>query len=171
MQTNSPYSTLNQYELLQRAILAGEDRAAALSYLQEAASRSDVTASARFLLGMEYAQLGLYERAIAELELSIDLDPTFFIVRFQLGLLWLTSGDAARATLVLNPLTELDSRNALSWFSKGLIDLMNDRFDDVEKNLKRGISLNHENPPLNANMQKIIDEVNLLQESGMPSMS
>lgn len=160
----SPYATLDQGELLQLALIAStnNDSAAAIVYLKEAVSRPDATATAHFLLGSEYAQIKLYDRAVESLEAAIALDPGLSIARFQLGLLWLSTGAADKAGEVLQPLASLGDTHALSHFARGLLLLMKDAFQDAMQSLHTGISINADNPALNADMQKIIDEVNCL---------
>jgi tetratricopeptide (TPR) repeat protein len=162
--TASPFAKLDQAELLQLALNASRnnDSGTAIAYLKEAVSRPEATGKAHFVLGAEYAQIKMYDRAVQEMEAAIALDPTLSIARFQLGLLWLTSGVADKAREVLEPLQELGNDNALAHFGRGLIHLMHDEFADAIQYLQQGIELNTENPALNADMQKIINEVNQL---------
>lgn len=160
----SPYSALDQAELLQLALTASSnnDSGMAIAYLKEATSRPDTTGKAHFILGAEYAQIKLYDRALIEMEAAIALDPTLLIARFQLGLLWLSSGVADKAREVLQPLADMHDGHALTYFSNGLLHLMNDRFTSARDALLQGIARNTENPALNADMQKIIDELDKL---------
>jgi tetratricopeptide (TPR) repeat protein len=162
--TANPFMKLDQAELLQLAIIASSnnDSGTAIAYLKEAVSRPDATGKAHFILGAEYAQIKMYDRALVELEAAIAVDPTLSIARFQLGLLWLTSGVADKAREVLQPLEELDNGNALAHFGRGLIYLMDDEFAKALQSLQQGIELNTENPALSQDMQKIIDEINKL---------
>lgn len=162
--TTTPLAALDQTELLQLALnaSANNDSGAVIGYLKEAVSRPDATGKAHFLLGAEYAQIKMYDRAVLELEAAIALDPTLSIARFQLGLLWLTSGIADKAREVLQPLEDLNNGNGLADFARGLIYLMNDAFADALQSLQQGIEHNAENPALNQDMQKIIAELNKL---------
>ena len=162
--TAASISLLDQAELIQLALNSSKnsDSGAALSYLKEAVSRTDATATAHFLLGAEYAQIQMYDRAVSEMESAVALDPSLFIARFQLGLLLLSSGDAKRALDILEPLNELGGANPLRHFGLGLIHLMRDEFSDALRCLTLGIELNLENQPLNNDMQKIIAEINKL---------
>ena len=162
--TATPNSKFDQAELLHLALDAGRngDSGATLAFLKEAVSRPDATGKAHFLLGSEYAQLRMYDRAVLEMEAAVAVDPTLYIARFQLGLLWLSSGDGARALAVLEPLELLDSGNPLASFAKGLMHLIRDEFTETLECLALGIQLNTENPALNGDMQKIIEQVNAL---------
>jgi tetratricopeptide (TPR) repeat protein len=170
MTTNS-LAMLDQAELLQLAMDASRnnDSGTSISYLKEAVSRPDTTATAHFILGAEYAQIKMYDCAATELEAAIALDPSLAIARFQLGLLWLSSGVPDRALKTLEPLEELGEQNALTYFGRGLIHLMRDEFVETVQCLVKGIELNTENPALNMDMQKIIDEVNRLPPDSLQS--
>jgi len=159
--SNTALSVLDQTELLQLALEADSknDSGSALAYLKEAASRPDASAPALLLLGAHYASLQLNDRAINALEAAVAADPQMAIARFQLGLLHLTTGNAARAIEVLQPLEGLDENNALRHFSQGLRHMVKDELAAASEHLQRGIALNKENPALNNDMQRIIDEI------------
>lgn len=159
--SNTALSVLDQTELLQLALEADSknDSGSALAYLKEAASRADASAPALMLLGAHYASLQLNDRAIHAMEAAVAADPQMFIARFQLGLLLLTAGNAARAIEVLQPLEALDENIALRHFSQGLRHMVKDELSAASEHLQRGITLNKENPALNTDMQRIIDEI------------
>jgi Flp pilus assembly protein TadD len=160
----SPLSTLDQHELIQLAVDAinRQDGGMALAYLKEATARTDSTATAHFLLGSQYAQIQMQDRAVAEMEAAIAMDPGLAIARFQLGLLLLSSGNTERAAEVLAPLAEEGRQDALAHFSHGLLHLMRDDFPETVRQLSEGIQLNNENAALNKDMQRIIDEIGKL---------
>ncbi|HEX8611904.1 MAG TPA: tetratricopeptide repeat protein [Telluria sp.] len=162
--TAASFSTLDQSELIHLALEADRlgNSGASLSYLKEAVGRADATAPAHLLLGAGYAQLQMYDRAAAEMESALAVDPTFAIARFQLGLLQLTSGDGERAMSTLLPLQELDEQHALHQFGSGLIHLMRNEFAATLACMARGMELNTDNPALNTDMQLIVDKVNAL---------
>lgn len=152
---------LDQVELLQLARNAGsaDDSASAIAYLKEAVSRTDATGAAHYLLGAEYAQIGMYERAVSEMESALALDPALATARLQLGLLWLGGGAVDRAESVLLPLAELAPDDALRHFGAGLCLLIKNQVDEAVTRLEQGIALNTSNAPLNGDMRKIIDEI------------
>lgn len=153
-----------QSQLLQLALQASQagDPSAAILHLQEAVSLPDATGAAHFMLGAEYAQARRYEEAIREMETAITLDPNLFTARFQLGLLYLTSGNAAAAEHIFKPLENLGSDTPLACFAKGLSCLIHDQFPETVDWLQRGIALNRDNPALSGDMQKVIDQVQLV---------
>jgi hypothetical protein len=153
-------------ELVQLGLNAGErgDAGAAIAYLKAATARGDAGAMPHFLLSAEYAQAGLIARAVDEMEAALALDPTFALARLQLGLLLLTNAEAARAEQVLGALDELPEGDALRDFGAGLRHLMRDEFAQARESLLRGMQRNTYNPPLNANMQLIIERLPPLDE-------
>lgn len=154
-------SNLDQAELHQLAINASAsgDDGAAIVYFKEAASRPDASGTTRFLLGAHYAQIGMYDRASGEMESALALDPGLSIARLQLGLLWLTNGNADRAVTVLSPLQELPDSDSLRLFGHGLTLLAQDQLPDASAALAKGIELNHTNRALNKDMQMFIDDI------------
>lgn len=158
---NTMLSALDQDELFQLALAAGQngDSAAALVYLKHAVSREDASARAHYLLGAEYAQLGLYPRAIEEIEAAVALDPNLHAARIQLGMLWLGANDNDRAALALQPLTELAAQDPMQLFGSGLLSLINNDEEAALQKLEQGMALNTANPPLNGDMQRIVEHV------------
>lgn len=154
-------SLLDQAELLQLALnaSAANDSGTAIAYLKEATSRPDATAIAHYILGAEYAQSKLYDRAAAEMGKAVEIDPGLSIARLQLGLLWLSGAAADKAVEVLTPLMDLSETDPLRLFGKGLCHLIKDEFIDATECLQNGIKLNETNPALNSDMQKILNEI------------
>ncbi|KQV58004.1 MULTISPECIES: lipopolysaccharide assembly protein LapB [unclassified Duganella] len=159
--SNSILAGLDQAELLQLALKAGagNEAGSAIAYLKEAVGRPDATAQAHYLLGAEYAQLGMYDRAAGEMEAAIALDQTLYTARLQLALLWLGASQAERAAGVLRPLEESGVPAELQHFGHGLLLLIADDLAGARTALAQGIELNHANPPLNDDMQRIIGEL------------
>lgn len=166
--THPPINLLDQDELFQLACNASDadDSACAIAYLKEAVSRADATARAHYLLGAQYAQVRLYQRAVEEMQSALALDPALSIARLQLGLLWLGNGDPARAGSVLAPLAGLPDTDPLHHFGAGLCALMVERFDEAVACIEQAIALNHANPPLNADMRQILDELARVRAAG-----
>jgi tetratricopeptide (TPR) repeat protein len=159
--TTMTLSLLDQAELLQLALnaSAADDSGTAIAYLKEAVSRPDGTSVAHYVLGAEYAQIKMYDRAVGEFEAALALDPALSIARLQLGLLWLTGGAAEQALTVFGPLAELAEEDPLRLFGQGLCHLARDEFADARALLVAGIAANSTNLPLNADMQRMIDAI------------
>lgn len=158
---SSTLALLDQTELLQLALEANRsgEGGASIAYLKEAVSRADATGNAHFLLGAEYAQIKLYDRAVSEMEAALALDPGLSIARFQLGLLWLTGGEPERALQVFAPLAELAESDPLHLFGQGLCALIRNEFDETVRLLESGIALNQTNDALNGDMRTMLAEL------------
>lgn len=160
-----PLDLLTSDELLALAVEATKrgDSAHSMAYLKAASERADTSAEVLFLLGSEYAQVGMIEQARHNLQRSVDLAPHHALARFQLGLLQLTSGLPDLAEAAWAPLEALDPTEpqaaSLQAFRRGLCHLIRDEFAATIDELERGMSLNVENPALNANMQRMVDAV------------
>ena len=159
--TTASLALLDQEELFQLAVNAssGSDSASAIVFLKEDVVRPDASARAHYLLGAEYAQIRMYDRAVEAMTRAIALDPMLAPARIQLGLLWLTACAAERAEAVLTPLGDLPESDALRHFGAGLCDLIHDRIEQARAHLERGLALNDSNLPLNADMRLILDQM------------
>ncbi len=115
-----------------------------------------------FLHGSLLAGIQRYPDAISAITRAVDLAPDYRIARFQLGFLHFTSGDAAAAISVWQPLDPATPIDALAYFARGLEHLAQDDFDTVLHFLQRGMAINDAHPLLNGDMQKIMDEVGRL---------
>lgn len=116
-------------------------------------------ARALYLLGAEHAQIGLYDRAKEEMSKAVDLDPEMHAARFQLGLLYISSGQVAPGLDVLAPLSLSPSNEPFYSFARGLEFLVNDQFSECREALEQGINANKTNEPLNDDMLKILEAI------------
>lgn len=158
------HAALSQDELLALALEASRrnDATQSLIHLEEVCRRPDATGMGLFMLGSEYAQLGLHAQAKTSMARAIELAEDFHLARFQLGMLHLTTGDGEAAVRVWLPLASLDSghpQHYLCAFHRGLLHLMADAFDEAIQALTDGVALNQDNPPLNADIHRIIDAI------------
>lgn len=158
-------ATLDQEELLHLARNAGRDGGSAMVYLKEAVSREDAGGMPHYMLGAEYAQIGMYDRAVESMQAALAINPGLSLARFQLGLLLLTMADAAQSAAVLAPLDLLESSDPLYHFGMGLRQLARDEFAASRASLMQGMALNDSNPPLNADMQRIVDKIDAIDTS------
>lgn len=116
-------------------------------------------ARALYLLGVEHAQIGLYDRAKEEIGKAVDLDPGMHAARFQLGLLYISSGQVAPGLDVLAPLCLAPDNEPFYSFARGLEFLVDDQFPECREALEQGIASNKSNEPLNDDMRKILDAI------------
>jgi tetratricopeptide (TPR) repeat protein len=111
-----------------------------------------------FLKGSMLVTLGRPIEAHASLCLAVHLAPDFPLARFQLGLFELTSGEAEQALRSWEPLSALADDHYLKIFVTGLSHLIRDEFSECVVWLRKGITRNQENQPLNRDMQMVIDQ-------------
>lgn len=115
-----------------------------------------------FLRGSILASIGRPIEALPALRRAVELAPDFAIARFQLGFFQLTSGEAANALSTWGPLALLPEQNYLRMFVAGLTHLIRDEFEEAIVQLRAGIAANDENPPLNRDMQLIVEQTSAL---------
>ena len=159
--TNDTLAKLDQAELFKLALHAtgSGDSGAAIAYLKEAVERPDATAMAHYLLGAEYAQIGMFDRATDHMEAAIALAPALAIARLQLGLLWLGANQLERGVEVLTVLQELSEHDPLRHFGSGLLQLAQGDAAAARQSLRSGMALNTANAALNADMQRIVEKI------------
>ena len=118
-----------------------------------------------FLYCSLLAAEGRYEEARTAMARSVELAPGYDIARFQLGLLELSSGDAAAADATLAPLADTPSEAALVLFARGLRHLARDELPAAAELLRGGIACNEEHPLVSRDMELIIAKI---EESAAP---
>jgi Flp pilus assembly protein TadD len=141
------------------AELAARDTEQGLRRAEALLLEYDEDARLYFLRGSLLAALQRYGEAEKPMREAIDIAPDFHIARFQLGLLLLTSGDAAKAAEVWGPLGGLPPTDALRLFAEGLQHMARDDFARAEALLLEGLAHNEAHPPLNADMQMVLDRM------------
>lgn len=163
-------SHLDEQELLHLAVEASkrDDHGAAITYLKQAIDLSDSGASQSagkgkllYLLGAEYAQIGMMDRAQENMAKALATEPELHTARFQLGLLYLSCAKPAEALEALGPLSELGEASPFFHLKQGLEHLIHDQFEPCRASLLKGMALNSQSPDfneaLNADMQKLIN--------------
>lgn len=145
--------------LAELAELAARDTEQGLRRTNALLAEYDEDARLHFLKGSLLAALQRYAEAEAPMRDAVDIAPDFHIARFQLGLLLLSSGDAAKAAEVWHPLSRLDATDALRLFAEGLQHMARDEFAQAEAMLRQGLERNNAHPPLNADMQMVLERI------------
>ncbi|WP_164115904.1 hypothetical protein [Sphingorhabdus sp. Alg239-R122] len=111
-----------------------------------------------FLRGSVLASGNRLVEAYESMQQAVEIAPDFVIARFQLGFFELSSGNAQSAMGNWKPLEDLPEDHYIRRFVRGLVHMIHDEFDSAITELRQGIALNQENPPLNHDMQLIIDK-------------
>jgi tetratricopeptide (TPR) repeat protein len=152
---------LDDEELLHLALRASNENRheEAIAYLKQAIELSPGNAKAHYMLGAEHAEIGLYDRAAAEMAKAVQLDPGLVTAQFQLGLLHITSARVQEAEEAWKPLDKLGANNPFYLFKTGMLHLARDEFEACIEALEKGIALNQQNPALNNDMRRVIDDV------------
>lgn len=166
----SPSATLDADELLHLAVAASDrdQTDQAIGFLKRAIDVAPDHAKAHYLLGAEHAQIGMFERAIDDMRRAVALDRELDAARFQLGLLLLTSRQPQAAQETWVELDRLGSEHHYVLFKTGLLHLARDEFVECLRRLRAGMAANQMNAPLNADMQKIVDQVETLLSQQTP---
>jgi tetratricopeptide (TPR) repeat protein len=155
---NDSKTVLDGEEYLHLALEATRrgDGGAALAYLKEGSARFPDDARLAYMLGAAHAQIGLYDRAEAEMEHALTLDPMLHMARFQLGLLRLTQGKVMEARLTWSGFSGLPADHAFALFRGGLEALSEDRFAAATDLLRLGIAANDFSEELNRDMENVL---------------
>lgn len=112
-----------------------------------------------FLRGSLLAAGRDYQEARIAMRRAVDLAPDYAIARFQLGFLLLTCGEPYAAQEAWGPLHGRPVDDYLRIFATGLAHLIRDEFAEADERLREGMRRNAENPALNGDMQRILDEM------------
>jgi tetratricopeptide (TPR) repeat protein len=159
--TTAPPEAPDVHELTRLALAASarNDSESAIAYLKQASAADQSAAVPHFLLGAEYAQIGIVDRAVDEFTRAIDADPALATARFQLGLLHLTAGRVRDAVQAWKPLEQLGSQDPLNLFQAGMTALANDELARARELLTRGLAANTDNPALSRDMERVISRI------------
>ena len=151
---------LDADELFYLAMKASDegDREKTISLLKRSIAL-EPQANAMYILGAEYAELGMTQRAIDFIEKALLVDPSLETARFQLGLLYMTTGLEQEARAAFDKLVALDENAYLHQFSAGMVHLIDENVSAGIECLSKGIELNDENGALNRDMANVIAEL------------
>lgn len=142
-------------DLAQR--VAGVSATEGIPIVSSALAERPKSARLLFLRGSLRAETGDYEGALSDFSSAVGFAPDFAIARFQWGLLTLCLGREASAQQILEPLDELPVTDALRLFKEGLLLLSGGQPVAGVERLKAGQRANLAYPPLNRDMQLLID--------------
>jgi tetratricopeptide (TPR) repeat protein len=163
---------MDRDELMHLALYAAkQDRNEdAIGYLRRILDEQPDDVQALYMLGALHAQIGMYDRAVAEMSRAVEVAPRALpTASFQLGLLHLTAGRVAEAEQAWASLDELGEGNPLYLFKRGMLSLAADRFEDCIADLQQGIALNSANESLNEDMRKVIARAQRAMATAQPT--
>ncbi|MCG8668249.1 MAG: tetratricopeptide repeat protein [Pseudomonadales bacterium] len=146
-------------ELFFLAIKASEkgDHEKAILYLKEG---SEIEGSARFyyLLGAEHAEIGMYDRAIEEIQKALDLEPTIWEGWFQLGLLNSMLNNMEKAEIAWKSLDQLGENNPLYFFKTSILLASQDKWVEAEEWMNLGLEKEQSNLALANDMRRLLEQ-------------
>lgn len=151
---------LDAEELYHLAIKAGQenDSDKAIRYYKQSLEK-DPQPQTYYLLAAEYADLGMYGRAVEYMNSAVEMNPELYTAHLQLGLLHLVTQNTPAATEAFQPLLTLPDQSYLYKFGVGLIALIEEDLAAAKASLLAGIDSNQENPALNGDMRKIVGNI------------
>lgn len=154
---------LDAEQLLDMALQASQDNDTQKSFglVKQAIEQAPDDTRMWYMLGSLYADIGIYEKAVQNMEKALQIDSGYGIARFHLGLLYLTMGQQPQAESTWQLLDKLGNTHYLTLFKSGLIDIANDRVEEGIELIKRGIENNQLNEPLNSDMEIVIENATL----------
>lgn len=158
--TEQSLTTLDSEELFHLAIHASKqgNHEEAISMLKQSLEQRP-DAKAMYILAAEYAEIGMYDRALEGMRQATEMDPSLWTAHFQRGLICMMLQDVDGALASWEPLKTLDEQDPLYHFSHGLSHLMMDQFAEAAEMLEHGISLSHSNPSLAEDMASILERI------------
>ncbi len=160
-------------ETLKLAIHASEhgDAHSAIRYLTELLNIQPDHGAACYFLAMQYAEIGLFERAITTLQHAVEINPTFDIAQFQLGLLYLQTQQTLQAEQIFSGLSVSSHDPALTAFSLGYLALFKEQIPNAIHHFQEGIAV-CSNDALSNDIKRVITQVeNAAQNSSIPKSS
>lgn len=160
-------------ETLKLAIHASEhgDTHSAIRYLTELLNVQPDHGAACYFLAMQYAEIGLFERAITTLQHAVEINPTFDIAQFQLGLLYLQTQQMLQAEQIFSGLSLSSHDPALTAFSLGYLALFKEQIPNAIHHFQEGIAV-CSNDALSNDIKRVIAQVeNAAQNSPIPKSS
>jgi tetratricopeptide (TPR) repeat protein len=152
---------LDAEELLHLAIHYSEkgQHEKAIDFIKSVLAKDPGNARAEYFLGAIYAELHMFDQAKVKMESAIKNGVNLPSADFQLGLLYATTAQPEKAKQAWIPLQKLPQTNSLFLFQRGIIALLEDRFDDCISDLQQGIIQNTFNEQLNTDMRGVISKV------------
>ncbi|MCP2020401.1 UNVERIFIED_ORG: tetratricopeptide (TPR) repeat protein [Pseudomonas reinekei] len=163
---------LDASEYLHLAINASQngDHHAALNYLNTALELEPKNAAVHYFRAAEHAEIGLLERAHAEMIDALELNPEMDIARFQLGLLSLQLSKMDESRGAFESLLRTSRDMSLREFSSAYLELLNENTQDAIARLTQGL-IDCPNPALKADMERVLASLSASPSLKSPNMA
>ncbi|MDB5874630.1 MAG: Tetratricopeptide domain protein [Ramlibacter sp.] len=146
----------------------------ALHMFHEASMVSPANPVPHFLIGSEYASLGLSDKAEAALASAVVLAPRFHVARYQLGLLQLSGGRASVGLVTWEPLFQLEEADALVHFVRGFAAVVADDIHSARRHFESGLPRGQDNPALCEDVRRVmatLDQRAVQESNNAPAAS
>ena len=137
------------------------DTQKSIGFIKEAFDQSPDDARMWYMLGTLYADIGIYDKAVQNMQKALEVDSKYGIARFHLGLMQLISGDQQAAELTWGPLDALGKSHHLCLFKSGLLKIADDDVEEGIALINTGIENNHLNESLNKDMEMVVENAKL----------
>ncbi|WP_168188005.1 tetratricopeptide repeat protein [Hahella sp. CCB-MM4] len=112
-----------------------------------------------YMLGAEYAELGMFDRAYTTMQEAVGLEPQLWDAHFQSGLVKFVIGDVNAAESAWQSLDQLPPDSALVLFKRGILAFSSGNKVDGESLLNQGVSSNTTNPALNQVISSLMEKL------------
>ncbi|MNP11548.1 Tetratricopeptide repeat protein [compost metagenome] len=148
---------LEANEYLHLAIHASQENNhhAALDYLERALRLEPDNPQVRYFQAAEYAELGLFTRAILCMAEVLELNPSMDLARFQMGLLYLKQQSPEQARGSFERLSANSLDESLRSFAHAYVSLIDEDLQVAIIKLERGLQA-CENPSLKDDMTRVL---------------
>ncbi len=155
--------TLDANTLFDMALQASHanDTQKSIGFIKEALDQSPDDPRMWYMLGTLYTNIGIYDKALQNMEKALEVDPNYSIARFHLGLMQLISGNQQTAESTWASLDTLGASHYLCLFKAGLLKIAADEVEDGIALINRGIANNHLNEALNSDMEMVVENATL----------
>lgn len=151
--------TVDSNKLFDQALQASQanDTQKSIGLIKTALEHSPEDARMWYMLGSLYADIGIYDKAIAQMEKALKIDLNYHIARFHLGLLYLMSRRQETAEATWAALDTLGENHYLTLFKAGLLKIAADEIEEGIELIQAGIQKNHLVESLNEDMRTVIE--------------
>jgi DNA-binding CsgD family transcriptional regulator len=151
------FDTEESMHLALHANAAGDVRSC-MKHLKEVLRQQPRNATALWLLAVQHAELGMYERAVAGMKAALGIQPRLEVARFQLGLLLMDGKQPREAREQFSALAGSSDR-ALQMYAEALTAVLDRNESRAREKLTAGLQHKSGNPALSASMRRLLERL------------